>query len=309
MVSMEMNYREYCDYVEKIKKESVDYLVDISYFDYLYEQVLKRTNYPRLEFDNTKVDIKIVKNNVLNNTKDILTGVDLSVKWLDEDTRKKLEFKYGLDAHRYIMEEAHLGSVFDIPLVSSDSYTSYIKHYKEQSENFKDIVYNKIALIDDFATETIESSYIHELGHALVGRNWCTVINPLLDEYISHCLEMYYNFFILKDPVIFMKKLIPRMKERADSSMFLNKNYRHLGYITKGEVTYLVALFLSCITFEKYDDFNQQAKKEMENDFKTVLNCECILEDFLKKYDINLHTNESVVLFRRTIDRVKSYKL
>ena len=309
MFSMDMNYREYCDYVERNKKAYVDYLVDVSDFDYLYEQVLKRTDYPRLRFDNTKVNIEEVRQNVINNTKDMLTGVDLSVKWLDEDTYKGLVSQYGLEAHRYIMEEAHIGSIFDIPLTPSASYTSYIKYYQEKSDNFKDIVYNQIALINDFATETIESSYFHELGHALVGRNWCTIINPLMKEYVSHCLEMYYNFFILKDPVIFMKKLIPKMKERANSSMYLNRNYRKLGPMTENEVIYLIALFLSCITFEKYYDFNQQAKNEMGNDFKSVLNCEWLLEEFLKKYDINLHSDDSIRLFRKTVDRVKSYNL
>lgn len=309
MISMDMNYSDYFDYVKKCKSAYVDYLVDESNFDYLYHQVLRRTTYPRLRLDNTKVDLEVVRKNVINNTKDILTGVNLSVKWLDNETVKILEFMHGLDAHRYIMGEAHTGSIFDIPLIPSNSYTAYIKSYREQSDNFKDIVYKEIALIDNFATETVESSYFHELGHALVGRNWYTVINPLLKEYVSHCLEMYYNFFILNDPILFMKKLIPRMNERANSSIYLNSDCRNLDPWYEREVVYLLALFLSCITFEKYCDFNQPAKKEMERDFKTVLNGECLLEEFLEKYDINLHNDESIILFKKTIDRVKSYKL
>ncbi len=310
MTSMStMNYQEYCAYVEDYKKKYVDYLVDVSTFDYLYYQVLKRTKYPRFRLDHTKVDLEVVRKNVINNTKDILNGVDLTVKWLDEDTIKKLQNEYGDDAHSYIMEAAQTGSVFDIPLVQSQSYTAYIKSYNEKSDNFRDRVYKNIALIDDWATETVESSYFHELGHALIGRNWYMGMNPLYEEYVSHWLEMYYNFFILGDEEIFMKKLIPRMAERADSSMCLNRYHRSLGGFTRGEVIYCLGLFLSCITFEKYYDFNQQARQEMEQDFKHVLNGEWLIEQFLDKYDINLHTDESIVLFRKTIDRVKSCTL
>lgn len=307
MSGLDMNYQEYCDYVEDYQKKYVDYLVDISAFDYLYEQILKRTEYPRFRPHNKKVELETVKQKVINNTKDILSGVDLTIKWLDEDIIDGLEKEYGDQAHRYIMESAHTGTIFDIPVVQSESYTAYIKSYNKKDDTFKDRVYKNIALIDDWATDSIECTYFHELGHALIGRKWYMGLNPLYEEYIPHFLEMYYNYFILDDYDVFRRKLIPKMAERANSFMCLNRHHRSLGGFNKGEVMYLVGLFLSCITFEKYCDFNLQTKKEMENDLKAVLNGNCFIEEFLDKYDINLHTNEAITLYKRTTERVKSY--
>lgn len=49
MSGLDMNYQEYCDYVEDYQKKYVDYLVDISAFDYLYEQILKEQNIQDLD--------------------------------------------------------------------------------------------------------------------------------------------------------------------------------------------------------------------------------------------------------------------
>lgn len=308
MVSMDMNYIDYFNYVVRCRDEYVNYLVEKSVVYYLCYQVLKKSKYPSLILDNTKVDLKVVRENVINNTQDILRGIDLTIKWLDDDTIKKLKFEHGWDAHKYIMEEAHIGSIFDIPVMPSKFSSAHIESYGKE-ENFKDKVYKKIYLVDNWETETVESSYFHELGHALVDRNWYTVMNPLFREYVPHCLEMYYNFFILKDPERFIKKLVPRMITRADNCDVLSVFDGTLSILDERELPYLIALFLSCITFEKYYDFNFQEKREIESDFKSVLNGEWPLEKLLEKYDINLHTDESIKLFKKTIERVNSYTL
>lgn len=307
VVNLDMNYQEYCEYIKQQKKAYIDYLVDESYFNYLYLQKIKGTKYPKFSYDNTKVNLEDIRKNVINNTRDFFSGVDLSIKWLDKESAKTLKYKYVFDDHKYIMENAHVGSIFDIPIMAH--WYSNIRFHREKSDNFKDIVFYEINLVVDKATEFIESTYFHELGHALILRNWNIVINPLFKEYVSHCFEMFYNYYILKEPLIFVKKLIIRMENRADGAIFLNQCHRELNPFTKGDLIYLIALFLSCITFEKYCDFDSQAKQEMENDFKLVLNGKLVLEDFFEKYDINLHTYESITLFEKTIERVQSYKI
>ncbi len=272
----------------------------------MYGLLLKVNTYPSISFHNTSVDLEIVRENVINNTKEILNGVDLNIKWLDADRVERLEYKYGLDAHRHILEEAIIGPVFDIPVVASKIFSSYLEFYNERSDNFKDRVYKHIAISDEFP-EIVEGDYFHELSHVLLDRNWYTVINPLLKEYIPHCLEMYYDFFLLNDPDKFIKRFVLRMLRRKHKYMPLTKSDNELSVITEEELTYSIAFFLSCITFEKYYDFTLQAKQEMEKDLKAILNGKCLLNDFLGKYDINLHTDESINFFEKTIDRVKSY--
>lgn len=287
----------------------INYLIDSDIFFYLYEDVLKKHKYPIFKEEANKDSLEAIKNRVIVNTKDLLTGVNLDVKWLDSHTFNDIKHKYGLDYHGYVMAAAHEGTIFDIPIRESETYTSYIDCYNGSDENFNDVLFRRIGIISDEDKDIIESIYFHELGHALITRNINMCKNLLLDEYVPQCLEMFYNYFILGDEKAFVKKLLPKMETRARRGILLSRDHSYISPFDKNDLVYMIALFLSCITFEKYVDFNDEQKKEMQDDFRKVLNGTQTIEDFMKKYEINFDNDEAVKLYKRSTERVLSYTL
>ncbi|MDE6292328.1 MAG: hypothetical protein K2L98_01460, partial [Bacilli bacterium] len=180
----DISYAQYRDAVNSAVGEYINYLIDKSVFVDIYDNLLKGMKYPQITFTPNRASLESIRHNVINNTRDFLNGVNLDVKWLDKKTVDELRNKYAFDAHRYIMEAAHNGSIFDIPLIPSKTYFSYIDHHSGEEEDFKDVVFKRIALLLEEDGDILESTYFHELGHALISRNWYMITNPLFDEYV-----------------------------------------------------------------------------------------------------------------------------
>lgn len=286
----------------------INYIMEKSVFPDIYENLLNGMIYPNVVFKPNITSLENIKNNVINSSKNFFNGVNLDIKWLNKEEIDKLRFRYGFDAHKFIMENANDGSIFDIPLMPSTFNSSFVDYHSGNSDDdFKEIVFKRIGifLLDD--EDIVEASYFHELGHALISRNWYMITNILFDEYIPHLLEMFYNYVILGDEVKYIKKLLSKMKNRTDGHLIFSKDCSYMGMINKEELIYALALVLSCITFEKYIDFNRKDKDEMENDIKDLLNGKITVEEFMKKYEINLDNDSSIKLYKRSVERVKSY--
>lgn len=309
LMEKDISWENYRKTVNSAVGEYINYLIERSVFVDIYEDLIKGTTYPRIAITPNSTSLESIKSNVINNTRYFLNEVNLDVKWLDKKTVDELRNKYTFDAHRYIMEAAKNGSIFDIPLVRSKQYSSYIDHHSGLDEDFKDVVFKEIGLLLDDDGDILESTYFHELGHALISRNWYMITNPLFDEYIPHLLEMFYNYAILGDENRYFKKLLQKMQNRTHSNLLLSRNHGYIGLLSKDDLMYTLALILSCITFEKYLEFNKQDKEEMEKDVKNLLNGIITVEEFMKKYEINLDNDSSIKLYKRTVDRVQSFTL
>lgn len=287
----------------------INYIIEKSVFRDIYGDLVKGSTFPQIATTPNNASLESIKNNVINNTKNFLNGVNLDVKWLEKDKVDEFEFKYAFDAHRYIMEEAHTGSIFDIPLIRSNQYSSYIDQHLGIDEDFKDVVFKRIGLLLYDDVDILESTYFHELGHALISRNWYVMTNPLLDEYIPHFLEMFYNYVILGDENRYLKKLLQKMQNRTHSNLLLSKDHSYIGLLSRDDLMYTLALILACITFEKYIDFNMQDKEEMEKDVKDLLNGIITVEEFMKKYEVNFDNSSAIKLYKRSVERAQSYTL
>lgn len=297
-------------YQEEVNKAAIDYIsyiMEKSVFIDIYEDLIKKPVFPQVEFKKNTVSLETIKSNVMSNTEDFLNGVNLDVKWLEKDVVEKLRYKYAFDAHRHIMESAYDGSIFDIPLVPSKQYSSYVDQHLGMDEDFRDVVFKCIGIIIDDDGDILESTYFHELVHALISRNWYMITNPLFDEYLPHLLEMFYNYSIIGDEVKYIKKLLIKMQNRTHSNLLLSRDHSFIGLFSKDDLMYTLALILACITFEKYIDFNKQDKDEMEKDIKDVLNGIITVEEFMKKYEVNFDNDSAIKLYKRSVERVQSF--
>ena len=297
-------------YQEEVNKAAIDYIgyiMEKSVFIDIYEDLIKKPVFPQVEFKKNTVSLETIKSNVMSNTEDFLNGVNLDVKWLEKDVVEKLRYKYAFDAHSHIMESAHDGSIFDIPLVPSKQYSSYVDQHLGMDEDFRDVVFKCIGIIIDDDGDILESTYFHELVHALISRNWYMITNPLFDEYLPHLLEMFYNYSIIGDEVKYIKKLLIKMQNRTHSNLLLSRDHSFIGLFSKDDLMYTLALILACITFEKYIDFNKQDKDEMEKDIKDVLNGIITVEEFMKKYEVNFDNDSAIKLYKRSVERVQSF--
>ena len=303
----DISWKQYQEEVNKAAINYISYIMDKGIFIDIYEDLIKKPVYPQVEFKKNTASLESIKENVINHTKDFLNGVNLDIKWLEKDMVEKLRYKYPFDNHEYIMQAAHEGSIFDIPLVPSKQYSSYLDQHLGIDDDFRDAVFKCIGLILDDDKDVLESTYFHELVHALISRNWYMITNPLFDEYLPHFLEMFYNYSILGDETKFIKKLLIKMENRTHSNLMLSRDHSFIGLFSKDDLMYTLALILSCITFEKYVDFNMQDKEEMVKDIKDVLNGIITVEDFMKKYEVNFDNDSAIKLYKRSVERVKSY--
>lgn len=287
----------------------INYLIEKSVFVDIYDNLLKGMKYPQITFTPNNASLESIRSNVINNTQNFLNGVNLDIKWLDKDMIEKIKSEYSFDTHKRIMKAANNGSIFDIPLISSTYYSSYIDYHSGDNEDFKDVIFKCIGLFLEEDGDIIEAKYFHELIHALISRNWYMITNHLFDEYVPHLLEMIYNYAILGDGVKYTKKLLQKMQARINGHLLFSKDHSYIGMLDMKELIYALALILSCITFEKYIDFYKKDKEEMEKDIRELLNGIITVEEFMKKYEINLDNDSSIKLYKRTVERVQSYDL
>lgn len=291
--------------------EYINYLMGASVFGDIHNDILLKMEIPKYDIKPASTPLECIKKSVMDNTKDFLRDVNLNIKWLDEYRIEQLEHKYPFYSHEVIMEEAKDGSIFDIPLVCSPSFSSFIGIYEGKDENFRDVVFKKVAILMDkgMDDEILEATYFHELSHALITRNWYMMTNPLFDEFVPHVMEMIYNYYILGNEERYVRKLLQRMEARTRSHLFIDKNKSYIGMLERLDLVYGMTLVLSCIAFEKFIEFNDNDKQEMIDDIKKMLNGIITVEEFMKKYDVNMDNDEATKLYERTVERVKSYNL
>lgn len=289
----------------------INYLMGKSVFGDIHNDILLKMEIPKYDIKPASTPLECIKKSVMDNTKDFLRDVNLNIKWLDEERIEQLEHKYPFCYHEIVMEEASEGTIFDIPLVRSPSFSSFIGIYEGKDENFRDVVFKKVAILMDkgMDDDILEATYFHELSHALITRNWYMITNTLFDEFVPHVMEMIYNYYILGNEERYARKLLQRMESRTHSELFFDKNKTYIGMFERMDLVYGMTLVLSCIAFEKFIEFNWDDKQEMLSDVKKMLNGIITVEDFMKKYDVNMDNDEATKLYKRTVERVKSYNL
>lgn len=306
-----MDYKELAERKTMAELSYINYLMSESVFGDIYNNILLKMEIPEYEIIQACTPLNDIKSAVMNNTKDFLRDVNLDIKWLDEDYIKRLEHKHPFYAHEVIMKEANNGTIFDIPLVSSPYFSSLIDIYEGTDEDFKDVVFKKIALLYDKEIDDniLEATYFHELTHALITRNWYMITNPLFDEFVPHVMEMIYNYYILGNEERYVKKLLQRMEARTRGNLIFDKKRTYIGMLDRLDFVYSMTLVLSCIAFEKFIEFDNNTKNEMISDIKGMLNGIITVDEFINKYEINMDNDEATRLYKRTVERVKSYNL
>lgn len=306
-----IDFKEYAERKVMAELDYINYLMSGSVFGDIHDNILKKMEIPKYDIKPASTPLECIKSSVMNNTKEFLKDVNLDIKWLDEYRIEEIEHKYPFYSHEVIMEEAKDVSIFDIPLICSTGFSSFLNVYEGKDEDFKDVVFKRIALLmgKEIDDDILEATYFHELSHALITRNWYMMTNPLFDEFVPHVMEMIYNYYILGNEERYVRKLLQRMESRTSSHLFIDKNKSYIGMLEKLDLVYGMTLVLSCIAFEKFIEFNGDDKQEMIDDIKKMLNGNITVEDFMKKYDVNMDNDEATRLYKRTVERVKSYNL
>lgn len=293
MVGME--FFNYCKKSNQMEAKYEEKTLNSKYFWKIYESLLDIaiTPFPYLSGE---IDLKELKQNVIYKSSKILEDIDLSIRYLEEE---KMNDFIGdlLHGHQNIIQNAHNGTIFDIPLVSVEKGNCNIIYYHSKFLDFRTFIYEKINIPLFKDLDIIETRYFHELGHALIDRNPYAYYIHLLKEYFPICMELFYSYYDVENSVSYQKNHFNRiMNHQRNKGKILDKNNQEKKYV----ICYLLAI----ITFEMYFDFSKKQREEMRNSFVSVLNGNKGIETFLADYEIDFENPKTEKMFRKTIERI-----
>lgn len=235
-----------------------------------------------------KTRIYKLKRDVFKKSKVIFEGVDLMVNYMDENT-------YGIccwktDVREYLLKYKKVKSVFKIP-VGKDFYGRLCMYANEDTvippinEKIIVSVYNP------------ESSYVHEICHALIDRNVGNVENYLHSEFMPNLIQLLYCYLNHEDSML---KLTLQIILES-----LNNAYRHFG-LTDSSIDrdkYSISALLAWDMFEKFVASDNGKQSEILCDIGDVLNGKLILESFLEKYENNFENDSVCNALTKIIER------
>lgn len=294
MISME--FFNYCRKANQMEAEYESKILNSPSFWRIY-QLLLDTFFSPLPFVSGEIDIEVLKQNVIRKSSKIVEDVDLSIDYLEEEKLKLLMKGNFFHYHQDIINSAHKGTIFDIPLVLEETRSSQALYYHNKLADFKSKIFSKItiSLLNDL--DIMEPRYFHELGHALIERNPYVYYNHLLKEYIPICMELFYAYSDTETPFSYRKNHLNRiLKHQKNQDKFIDRR----------EKKYVICYLLSIFTLEMYDNFRGKQREGMRADFVSVLNGFKCIEEFLTDYEIDFENPKAEKMLRKTIERVQS---
>lgn len=293
-----MEFFDYCKKANQMQKEYEENVLNSKNFWTMYQFILN-FNFCSLPLKYGEIDLQELKENVIYKSKEILEGVDLHIRWIEEEKANILMKNNVLFCQKSIVEKAHDGTIFDIPLEPVMNRTSQIWMYHNQLADFKTFIYEKINISLRYDFDIIETRYFHELGYALIDRNVYSYYIYLLREYIPICMEIFYAYNDLENKLSYQKNHFNRIMSCKRNKEAFNSRE------DKGK-RYVIGYLLAIITFEVYLSFSKKQRGEMRTDFVQVLNGEESVENFLGHYDIHFEREDSIKMLKKTMERIHS---
>lgn len=272
------------------KYDEYEEAVQVPDYDIMIENI-KNLTIPRGINEISKMSIRKVKKTVILNSKLIFNNVNLEIPYLSEKDFL-IYMWHGASRVKSAIREKN---VFKIPLYYEEFATCHRLGTRLFNDSILPVLVDKLNITKIYP----ESTYVHELTHALVLRNKSSIENYLHDEVPAILLELIYTYINYGEEGLKKIQLYRLQNLNTAFKCSLPLNYSDVSI---ERLKYFHSSVLAFALFEKICFTNFKNGTEIYNTFIQFLNGKVLLEDLLEKYEISMENDGTHKSFNKVID-------